>query len=40
VLRAAGGLTVLLLGAFMLVMFLRERKKPSGVSTAANLKAH
>jgi protein SCO1 len=39
VLRAAGGLTVLLLGAFMLVMFLRERKRPSGISSAARVKA-
>ena len=32
VLRAAGGLTVLALGIFMTMMFLRERKRPSGVS--------
>jgi len=31
VLRAAGGLTVLILGIFMTVMFLRERKRPSGL---------
>jgi protein SCO1/2 len=31
VLRAAGGLTVLVLGIFMVLMFLRERKRPSGV---------
>ena len=35
VLRAAGGLTVLLLGIFMTLMFLRERKKPSAVPPAA-----
>jgi protein SCO1/2 len=40
VLRAAGGLTVLLLGGFMLVMFLRERKRSSNVSTAAGAKVH
>ena len=40
VLRAAGGLTVLLLGTFMLVMFLRERKRSSGVSPAAGAKAN
>jgi protein SCO1 len=40
VLRAAGGLTVLLLGGFMLVMFLRERKRSSDVSTAADAKVH
>jgi hypothetical protein len=28
VLRAAGGLTVLVLGIFMTLMFLRERKRP------------
>ncbi len=39
VLRAAGGLTVLLLGIFMTMMFLRERKRPSGVSPAAGAKA-
>jgi len=31
VLRAAGGLTVLALGIFMTLMFLRERKRPAGV---------
>jgi protein SCO1/2 len=31
VLRAAGGLTVLLLGIFMTLMFLRERKRPAGI---------
>ena len=31
VLRAAGGLTVLVLGIFMTIMFLRERKRPAGV---------
>lgn len=35
VLRAAGGLTVLLLGIFMTLMFLRERKKPSAIPPAA-----
>jgi protein SCO1 len=35
VLRAAGGLTVLLLGIFMTVMFLRERKRPAEVPPAA-----
>jgi len=39
VLRAAGGLTVLVLGIFMTLMFLRERKRPSGVSPAAGAKA-
>jgi protein SCO1 len=39
VLRAAGGLTVLILGIFMTMMFLRERKRPSGVSPAAGVKA-
>ena len=39
VLRAAGGLTVLLLGTFMLLMFLRERKRTSGVSPATGAKA-
>ena len=32
VLRVAGGLTVLALGIFMTMMFLRERKRPSDVS--------
>ena len=39
VLRAAGGLTVLLLGIFMAMMFLRERKKPSAVPPAAGANA-
>jgi protein SCO1/2 len=39
VLRAAGGLTVLLLGIFMTLMFLRERKRPSGVPPVAGAKA-
>jgi len=38
VLRAAGGLTVLVLGIFMTMMFLRERKRPSSVSQAAGAK--
>jgi protein SCO1/2 len=32
VLRAAGGLTVLVLGLFMAMMFLRERKRSAGLS--------
>jgi len=32
VLRAAGGLTVLALAIFMLVMFLRDRKRAAGIS--------
>jgi protein SCO1/2 len=39
VLRGAGALTVLLLGLFMTVMFLRERKRPSGIPPAAGMKA-
>jgi len=39
VLRAAGGLTVLILGIFMTIMFLRERKRPVDVSPAAGAKA-
>jgi protein SCO1/2 len=39
VLRAAGGLTVLLLGIFMALMFLRERKRSSGVPPVAGAKA-
>ncbi len=39
VLRAAGGLTVLLLGIFMTMMFLRERKKPSTVPPAPGANA-
>ena len=38
VLRAAGGLTVLLLGIFMTVMFMRERKRPSGIPPGAGVK--
>jgi protein SCO1 len=38
-LRAAGGLTVLVLGIFMTMMFLRERKRPSDVPPAAGAKA-
>jgi protein SCO1/2 len=40
ILRAAGGLTVLALGLFMALMFLRERKQASDVSRAAGIKAH
>src|ERR1700722_18506145 len=39
VLRAAGGLTVLVLGIFMTLMFLRERKRAVGISPAAGAKA-
>jgi protein SCO1/2 len=39
VLRAAGGLTVLILGIFMTMMFLRERKRPSGIPPVAGAKA-
>jgi protein SCO1/2 len=39
VLRAAGGLTVLILGIFMTMMFLRERKRSVSVSPAAGAKA-
>ena len=39
VLRAAGGLTVLALGIFMIVMFLRERNRPTGIPPAADAKA-
>jgi protein SCO1/2 len=39
VLRAAGGLTVLLLGIFMALMFLRERKRSSGVPPVTGAKA-
>jgi protein SCO1/2 len=39
VLRAAGGLTVLILGIFMTVMFLRERKRPAGIPPAADVRA-
>jgi protein SCO1 len=38
VLRAAGGLTVLVLAIFMIVMFLRERKRPLTVPPAAGAK--
>lgn len=39
VLRAAGGLTVLVLGIFMTLMFLRERKRAAGVPPAVGAKA-
>jgi protein SCO1/2 len=39
VLRAAGGLTVLVLVIFMIMMFLRERKRPVDVPPAAGAKA-
>ena len=39
VLRAAGGLTVLILGIFMTLMFLRERKRAAGISPVAGPKA-
>jgi protein SCO1/2 len=39
VLRAAGGLTVLILGIFMTMMFLRERKRQDGISPAGGAKA-
>jgi protein SCO1/2 len=38
VLRAAGGLTVLVLAIFMTRMFLRERKRPSGIPPAVSAK--
>jgi protein SCO1/2 len=38
VLRAAGGLTVLVLGIFMTMMFLRERKRPAGIPPVAGAK--
>jgi protein SCO1/2 len=38
VLRAAGGLTVLLLGMFMTIMFLRDHKRASVVATGAGTK--
>jgi protein SCO1/2 len=38
VLRVAGGLTVLVLAIFMVVMFLRERKRPLTVPPAAGAK--
>jgi protein SCO1 len=37
VLRAAGGLTVLILGIFMTVMFLRDRRRASGTVPAAGM---
>jgi protein SCO1/2 len=39
VLRVAGGLTVLILGIFITLMFLRERKRAVGISPAAGAKA-
>jgi protein SCO1/2 len=39
VLRGAGALTVLILGFFMTVMFLRERKRSSGVPPEVGVKA-
>jgi len=39
VLRAAGGLTVLILGIFMTMMFLRERKRHVGIAPATGAKA-
>jgi protein SCO1/2 len=39
VLRAAGGLTVLILGIFMTLMFLRERKRSLNVPPAAGAEA-
>jgi protein SCO1/2 len=39
VLRVAGGFTVLALGIFMTLMFLRERKRPIAVPPAAGAKA-
>jgi protein SCO1/2 len=39
VLRVAGGLTVLILGIFITLMFLRERKRAVGISPAAGTKA-
>jgi protein SCO1 len=39
VLRAAGGLTALALGLFMAAMFLRDKRRNSGVSSAARMKA-
>jgi len=38
VLRAAGGLTVLILGTFLTLMFLRERRRTSGTAPASGLK--
>jgi protein SCO1/2 len=39
VLRAGGGLTVLILGIFMTLMFLRERKRPAVIAPAAGAKS-
>ena len=39
ILRAAGGLTVLAIGLFMLLMFLRERKAAARISGTAGAKA-
>jgi protein SCO1 len=39
VLRAAGGLTVLILGIFMTLMFLRERKRQVGIAAATGAKS-
>ena len=39
VLRAAGALTVLILGIFLAAMFLRERKRTPGAAPSAGLKA-
>jgi hypothetical protein len=36
VLRIAGGLTVLVLGLFMTIMFLRDRKRPTGIPPAVD----
>jgi len=38
IVRAAGGITVLILGFFMTMMFLRERRRSAGVSPAAGAK--
>jgi protein SCO1/2 len=40
VVRAAGGLTVLAIGLFMLLMFRRDKKRAGIGSAAASLKAH
>jgi|SRR5579871_580074 len=39
VLRISGGLTVLALALFMTIMFLRERKRPTGVPPAVDVRA-
>ena len=39
VLRISGGLTVLALGIFMAIMFLRERKRPTGMPPSVNARA-